>query len=99
VKRYEKYAYIYAFSLLNNEFDAQDVVAESFLKGFTKIKQYQLDSSFKNWFLKIVHNTCFDLLRKNKKMIYLDDLENGESLYMDESLSYDNIYSLDFGEV
>ena len=99
VERYEKYAYIYAFSLLNNEFDAQDVVAESFLKGFSKIRQYRLGSNFKNWFLKIVHNTCFDLLRKNKKMIYLDDLENSESLYKDHALSYDNIDSLDFGEV
>ncbi|KNZ40402.1 hypothetical protein AKG39_17720 [Acetobacterium bakii] len=99
VERYEKYAYIYAFSLLNNEFDAQDVVAESFLKAFTKIKQYRLDSSFKNWFLKIVHNTCFDLLRKNKKMVYLDDLENGESLYKDDALCYNNIDALDFGEV
>lgn len=99
VERYEKYAYIYAYSLLNNKFDAQDAVADSFLKAFTKIRQYRLDSSFKNWFLKIVHNTCFDLLRKNKKMIYLDDLENSESIYRDDTLSYDNIDSLDFGEV
>lgn len=99
VERYERYAYVYAFSLLNNEFDAQDVVAESFLKAFAKIRQYRLDSSFKNWFLKIVHNNCFDLLRKNKNMVYLDDLENGESLYRDDALSYDNIDSLNFGAV
>ena len=99
VERYERYAYVYAYSLLKNEFDAQDVVAESFLKAFTKIRQYRLDSSFKNWFLKIVHNTSFDLLRKNKTMVYLDDQENSESLYSDETLSYDNIDSLDFGEL
>ena len=63
VERYERYAYVYAYSLLKNEFDAQDVVAESFLKAFTKIRQYRLDSSFKNWFLKIVHNNSLDLLR------------------------------------
>lgn len=99
VERYERYAYVYAYSLLKNEFDAQDVVAESFLKAFTKIKQYRLDSSFKNWFLKIVHNASFDLLRKNKTMVYLDDMENRESLYQDDALSYDNIDALDFGEV
>ena len=95
VERYERYAY----SLLKNEFDAQDVVAESFLKAFTKIRQYRLDSSFKNWFLKIVHNNSLDLLRKNKTLVYLDDQENGESLFADEALSYDNIDSLEFGEL
>ncbi|MBC3796636.1 RNA polymerase sigma factor [Acetobacterium tundrae] len=99
VERYEKYAYIYAYSLLNDQFDAQDVVAESFIKAFTKINQYRLGSNFKNWFLKIVHNGCFDLLRKKKTMISLDDLENSESLYNDAALSYDNIDSLDFGEM
>ena len=99
VKRYEHYAYVYAYSLLKNEFDAQDVVAESFLKVFSKIKQYRLDTSFKNWFLRIVHNNSFDLLRKNKNMIYLDDEENRCNLQKDESLSYDNIESLDFGEI
>ncbi|AWW26222.1 RNA polymerase sigma factor [Acetobacterium sp. KB-1] len=99
VERYERYAYVYAYSLLKNEFDAQDVVAESFLKAFTKIRQYRLESSFKNWFLKIVHNEAFTLLRKNKTMVYLDDQENGESLFTDEALSYDNIDSLDFGEM
>ena len=99
VERYERYAYVYAYSLLKNEFDAQDVVAESFLKAFTKIRQYRLDSSFKNWFLKIVHNNSLDLLRKNKTLVYLDDQENGESLFADEALSYDNIDSLEFGEL
>ncbi|MDD3306713.1 MAG: RNA polymerase sigma factor [Acetobacterium sp.] len=99
VERYERYGYVYAYSLLKNEFDAQDVVAESFLKAFTKIRQYRLDSSFKNWFLKIVHNSSFDLLRKNKAIVYLDDQENGESLSADQALSYDNIDSLDFGEM
>ncbi len=99
VERYEKHAYIYAYSFLNNEFDAQDVVAESFLKAFTKIRQYKSGSSFKNWFLKIVHNGCIDFLRKNKTMIYLDDMENSESLYSDTALSYDNIATLEFGEV
>ncbi|MBC3900333.1 sigma-70 family RNA polymerase sigma factor [Acetobacterium malicum] len=99
VERYERYAYIYAYSLLKNEFDAQDVVAESFLKAFAKIRQYRLDSSFKNWFLKIVHNNSLDLLRKNKTMVYLDDQENGERFFTDEALSYDNIESLDFGEL
>lgn len=83
VQRYERYAYVYAYSLLKNEFDAQDVVAESFLKAFSKIRQYRQGSSFKNWFLKIVHNTSFDLLRKNKTMIYLDDQENSERLFTD----------------
>jgi RNA polymerase sigma-70 factor (ECF subfamily) len=99
VERYERYAYVYAYTLLKNEYDAQDVVAESFLKAFTKIKQYRLDSSFKNWFLKIVHNACLDLLRKNKAMIYLDDEETDSRIYNDDALCYDNIDTLDFGEM
>ncbi|WKY48813.1 RNA polymerase sigma factor [Eubacteriaceae bacterium ES3] len=99
VRRYEKFATVYAYSLLENEFDAQDAVAESFLKAFTKIHQYRFGSSFKNWFLKIVHNTCYDLMRKQKNYIYLDDEELGEAIKSDESLSYNNIDSLDFNEM
>jgi RNA polymerase sigma-70 factor (ECF subfamily) len=99
VRRYEKFASVYAYSLLGNEFDAQDAVADSFLKAFTKIRQYRMGSSFKNWFLKIVHNTCYDLLRKRKKQIYLDDEEVGEAIKNDEALSYDNIENLNFGEM
>ena len=99
VERYERYAYVYAYSLLKNEFDAQDVVAESFLKAFTRIKQYRQGSSFKNWFLKIVHHNSLDLLRKNKTLVYLDDQENGESIFADDALCYDNIDALDFGEI
>ena len=40
-----------------------------------------------------------DLLCKNKTLVYLDDQENGESLFADEALSYDNIDSLEFGEL
>ncbi|WKY45789.1 RNA polymerase sigma factor [Eubacteriaceae bacterium ES2] len=99
VRRYEKFASVYAYSLLGNEFDAQDVVADSFLKAFTKIKQYRMGTSFKNWFLKIVHNTSYDFLRKKKNQVYLDDEEVGESVKNDESLSYDNIEALNFGEM
>ncbi len=73
INKYEIFAYKYAYSLLYNHHEAEDIVSESFLKAYEKLDKYNIGTSFKNWFLKIVHNKCIDFLRANKRLVFTED--------------------------
>lgn len=71
-----------AKSYLGNREDAEEVLLNSFLKAFTKIKDCKGANVFPYWLRKIVINESLDRLRKNKKHFFWDsnDIEN----YSDE---------------
>jgi RNA polymerase sigma-70 factor (ECF subfamily) len=50
--------------LLRNDRDAEDVVQEAYLRAFKSFSGFH-GSSGRAWFLTIVRNTCYTLLKKN----------------------------------
>lgn len=62
----ETAVYRLAFTILQNEQDAEDAVQDVFLRIFEQIKQYQGESTFKTWLTAIVVNVCRDKLRRRK---------------------------------
>jgi len=52
---------------------ASDIVQESFIKAFTKIKQFDGGKNFEGWLKRIVVNTSLDAIRKNKKISFTDE--------------------------
>ncbi|KAA3634405.1 MAG: RNA polymerase sigma factor [Bacteroidetes bacterium] len=65
-----------AFRILNNAEDAEDVLQESFINIFTKLNQYNYQSSFGAWVKRIVVNRSIDELKKKRRKSLLND-ENG----------------------
>jgi RNA polymerase sigma-70 factor, ECF subfamily len=53
--------------LLRNDQDAQDVVQESCMKALRAFDSYR-GGDFRAWFLAIVRNSSFTLLRRNKSL-------------------------------
>ena len=51
--------------LLRNEQDAEDVVQEAYLRAFTSFDGFR-GSNGRAWLLKIVRNTSYSLLKKNR---------------------------------
>lgn len=76
VKQCEKAMYFLAFSIVRNEQDAADVTSEAILRAFVNINALKNDDLFKPWILKIVHNTAIELVRKNSKIIDIDELND-----------------------
>ena len=68
--------------------EAIEILNDSFIKVFKKIKDYS-DLSFKGWLRRIVINTASDHYRKNKKHMYHQDIESGEAITM---VYEENIY-------
>ena len=59
-------AYNTAYRVLQDEEAAADAAQEAFIKAYRALHSYR-GGSFKSWFLRILMNTCYDLLRMKKR--------------------------------
>ena len=55
-----------AFRILNSMDEAEDVLQESFLDAFNKVKDFRQETTFGLWLKQIVVNRSINLLRKRK---------------------------------
>ena len=62
---YQKKVFLLAFSFFRNKEDALDIVQETFLRFYEKVKMFQRGKNFQNWLLQIAKNLCIDYYRKN----------------------------------
>jgi RNA polymerase sigma-70 factor (ECF subfamily) len=59
-------AYNFARWLTRNEYDAQDVVQESYLRALDSFKTFEHGRDARAWLLTIVRNTCYTWMRRNR---------------------------------
>ncbi|MCR8556393.1 RNA polymerase sigma factor [Mucilaginibacter sp. BJC16-A38] len=67
LKKYKDMAFSLSVSILKDEFIAEEVVQESFIKAFNGIKSFNSKSSFRTWFYRIVLNEAFQRRKKIKR--------------------------------
>ncbi len=62
------YTHIYnlCYRMMRNSQDAEDMLQESMLKAWRKLKSFKQTSSFSTWLHRIAANTCLDAIRKRK---------------------------------
>lgn len=65
--------YRLAYSYVKNIEDALDVVQESIYKAFSNINTLRTPDYIKTWFYKILVNTAIALLRKQKRLVIIED--------------------------
>ena len=58
-----------AIIILRNEEDAYDALQEALIKMYRYIQNLQTPEAFNSWSRKIIVNSCYDLINKNKKII------------------------------
>ena len=63
VNRYKKRAYYFAYGMISNHSDAEDISQEAFVRVYKNISKFKQESSFKTWFYKIIVNLCRSHLR------------------------------------
>jgi RNA polymerase sigma-70 factor (ECF subfamily) len=61
-------SYQVARALVGSRDDAMDLSQEAFLKVFRARETYNPSQPFLPWFHRILRNTCFSFLRKNKRL-------------------------------
>lgn len=73
---YFKDVYYYILSLSRNEYIAEDITSETFLKAMKAIDNFRGDTKLSVWLCQIAKNEYFSYLRKNKRIEFRKDLDN-----------------------
>ncbi|QSE97868.1 RNA polymerase sigma factor [Fulvivirga lutea] len=68
-ERYEASIIKKCKSYVKDEDTAEDLCQEILLKVFLKLKGFHGNAKFSTWLFSIIHNTCIDYLRKDKKNV------------------------------
>jgi len=66
VKRYDTKLFRIAQHITHNREDAQDAVQDAFLKVFRKLAQFQGNSQFSTWLIRIIVNESLMKVRKQR---------------------------------
>ena len=75
VKRYDRNVFRIAQHITQNREDAEDVVQDAFLKAYTNLGQFQGQSKFYTWLVRIAVNEALMRLRRRRpeRMVSLDE--------------------------
>src|SRR5271165_1968686 len=81
VRKYERQIFRIAQHITQNREDAEDVMQDAFLKAYEKLDQFQGNSKFYTWLVRIAVNESLMRLRKRRsgRMVSIDeDVETEE---------------------
>jgi RNA polymerase sigma-70 factor, ECF subfamily len=75
VRRYDRNVFRIAQHITQNREDAEDVVQDAFLKAYTNLQQFQEQSKFYTWLVRIAVNEALMKLRKRRpeRTVSLDE--------------------------
>ena len=65
--------------MLRNEDDCADAIQSAILKAYEKLDTLRNVDYFKTWLTRILINECYQLIRKNKKYVGMEEYLNGQT--------------------
>ena len=80
-KLYAKAMFNISFRILNHHGEAEDVLQESFLDAFMRVKEFRAETTFGLWLKQIVINKSITCLRKRKmELVPVDEIDIAEAV-------------------
>ncbi len=92
IQRYEGKIFRLAQHITQNREDAEDVLQETFLKAYTHLDQFQGNSKFYTWIVRIAVNQALMKLRKRKtdRTVSMDEgIDTGEDIVTREIATWE----------
>ncbi|WP_019908475.1 sigma-70 family RNA polymerase sigma factor [Paenibacillus sp. HW567] len=77
--------YAIAYSYLRSEADALEAVQEASCRAWMKRKKLKNEQAFTPWLIRITINCCMDELRRKKRVVPVEKLEEKEAQEMRSS--------------
>lgn len=74
IEVYQDRLYRTAWGMLGNSQDAYDALQDCILKAYISIGSLKYNYYFKYWINRILVNSCNDMLRRRKKVLYMEDV-------------------------
>jgi len=72
IDRYQTKLIRYVNYLLNNSELTEDIVQETFIRGYQNIKSFNAERKFSSWIYRIAHNTAINHIKKQNRTISID---------------------------
>lgn len=83
VRRNNQKLYRIIRSYITDEAEIEDIMQDTYIKGFTKMYQFKLESTFSTWLIRIGINESLAHIRKKGKLFRLNDyLQKSNSTLM-----------------
>lgn len=77
VKQHLKSVSYYAYRMLGNQKDTEDIAQEAFLKLWVNAGKWQADKSkLSTWLHRITRNLCIDFLRRHKRIELQSEIQD-----------------------
>ena len=82
VARHSQSVFRVAFRITENEADAEEVVQETFLRGYRRLEDFDARANFRTWIYRIAMNCALDILskRKSKTVVPIAEEYDGEQV-------------------
>ena len=84
--------YRVAKTLLRNDADCADAIREAIVKAFSGLHMLRKDSYGKTWLVRIVINECYAVMRREKRLISLEDA-SAEGISLQQKVIEEGDYS------
>ena len=69
-------------AILKNDDDTCDAIQETLIKAYKNIKTLNNNEYFTTWIVRILINQCYDIIRKNDKIISMNEkLQTNQNTY------------------
>lgn len=95
LKRHKSKVYTTIYLIVKDQYIAEDLLQETFIKAVTKLRSgsYNEEGKFLPWVMRIAHNLAIDYFRRNKRYptIVMDD---GTSVFNSLNFSEDSMESV-----
>lgn len=79
--------YATAMRMTRNAADAEDLVQETYLRGFRGYERFEAGTNLRAWLFRILTNTYINIYRKKQRRPKETDFEDVEDLYLYRRLS------------
>lgn len=84
-----------SYRIVQNREDAEDIMQESFIKGFQKMHQLKESVSLGGWLKRIAVNMSLDKVRKKKKELWIEEVTNDVPSEVEDELDIAPTMSVD----
>lgn len=82
--------YRVAKTLLRSDADCADAIQEAIVKAFSGLHTLRRDSYAKTWLVRIVINECYTIMRKEKRVVSIEDYTPEEEA--ESTRDYSDLY-------
>jgi RNA polymerase sigma factor (sigma-70 family) len=99
VNRYKNKAFSMLKRMLKNEFEAEEVLQDCFLKAYNSLNYFKGEAKFSTWFYRIVYNSALTKLSSQKRrteseMTSVEDHFSLESEYRSDEIERKDVNQL-----